>query len=168
VLGAVLMVLTRCLSMEQAYRSIDWRAVFLIAGTLPLGIAMAETGTAGYLATQMMAAFGGLGPWPIIVGLYAITAVATLVVPTPALVVLMAPICITASRELGIAPQTALMGIAMAASSAFATPIAHPANLMVMGPGGYRFRDYVRLGVPLTLVVFATVIALLGVFWPVG
>jgi di/tricarboxylate transporter len=91
---------------------------------------------------------------------------ATLVIPTPALVVLMSPICITVSRELGIAPQTAMMAIAMAASSAFATPIAHPANIMVMGPGGYRFMDYVRLGVPLSLVVFAAVMLLLPVFWP--
>jgi di/tricarboxylate transporter len=168
VLGTALMVLTRCLTMEQAYRAIDWRAVFLIAGTLPLGIAMAKTGTAQYLAIEMMQAFGGLGAWPIIVGLYVVTALATLVIPTPALVVLMAPICITASRELGIAPQTSLMAVAMAASSAFSTPIAHPANLMVMGPGGYRFADYLRLGVPLTLVVFAAVLVLLRIFWPIG
>ncbi len=168
VLGAAMMVLSRCLTMEQAYRSIDWRSVFLIAGTLPLGLAMVQTGTAQYLAVQMMAALGGFGPWPIIMGLYCVTALATLVVPTPALVVLMAPICITASRELGVAPQTALMAIAMAASSAFATPIAHPANLLVMGPGGYRFADYVRLGIPLTLIVFVAVMVLLRVFWPLS
>jgi uncharacterized protein with PhoU and TrkA domain len=168
VLGAVLMVLTGCLNMEQAYRAIDWRAVFLIAGTLPLGVAMASTGTAQFLANQVIAVLGQFGPWPIIVGLYLVTAVATLVIPTPALVVLMSPICITVSRELGIAPQTSMMAIAMAASSAFATPIAHPANLMVMGPGGYRFLDYVRLGVPLSLVVFGAVMLLLPVFWPVG
>ncbi len=167
VLGATLMVLGRCLTMEQAYRAIDWRAVFLIAGTLPLGIAMGDTGTAQYLAAQMLGALGGLGPWAIIAGLYVVTTLATLVIPTPALVVLMAPICITASRKLGIEPQTSLMAIAMAASSAFATPIAHPANLMVMGPGGYRFGDYVRLGVPLTLLVFAVVMVLLQVFWPI-
>ncbi len=167
VLGATLMVLGRCLTMEQAYRAIDWRAVFLIAGTLPLGMAMAETGTAQYLAAQLLDLLGGLGPWAIIAGLYVVTALATLVIPTPALVVLMAPICITASRKLGIEPQTSLMAIAMAASSAFATPIAHPANLMVMGPGGYRFGDYVRLGVPLTLLVCAVVMVLLQVFWPI-
>lgn len=166
VLGAALMVLTRCLTMEQAYRAIDWRAVFLIAGTLPLGMAMVKTGTAGYLATLMMATLGSFGAWPIIAGLFFITTLATLVMPTPTLVVLMAPICITTSRELGIAPQTALMAVAIAASCAFATPIAHPANLMVMGPGGYHFRDYVRLGVPLTLIVFVTTMALLALFWP--
>jgi di/tricarboxylate transporter len=168
VLGAALMVLAGCLNMEQAYRAIDWRAVFLIAGTLPLGIAMEQTGTAQFLAAEMLAALGGHGPWPIIVGLYLVTALATLVVPTAALVVMMAPICITASAELGIAPHTSLMAIAMAASSAFTTPIAHPANLMVMGPGGYRFADYVRIGVPLTLVVFVTVMLLLPVFWPIA
>ena len=162
------MVLARCLTMEQAYRSDRLAGGVLIAGTLPLGVAMADTGTAQYLAGQMMQAMGGFGPWSIIVGLYLVTALATLVIPTPALVVLMAPICITASRELGIAPQTALMGLAMAASSAFATPIAHPANLLVMGPGGYRFADYVRLGVPLTLVVFVAVMLLLRVFWPIS
>jgi di/tricarboxylate transporter len=168
VLGAALMVLSGCLNMEQAYRAVDWRAVFLIAGTLPLGIAMAKTGTAEYLAAMVMATLGGYGPWTIIMGLYAITAVATLAIPTAALVVMMAPICITASAELGIAPQTALMAIAMAASSAFAIPIAHPANLLVMGPGGYRFADYLRVGVPLTLVVFVVVMLLLRVFWPIA
>jgi di/tricarboxylate transporter len=167
VLGAGLMVLTRCLTMDQAYRSIDWRAVFLIAGTLPLGIAMVETGTARFLAEHAMGALGGFGPWPLIAGLYVITVLSTLVMPTPALVVLMAPICITASRELGVAPQTSLMAVAMAASSAFATPIAHPANLLVMGPGGYRFADYLKLGVPLTFVVLAAVMVLLSVFWPI-
>jgi di/tricarboxylate transporter len=167
VLGAGLMVLTRCLTMDQAYRAIDWRAVFLIAGTLPLGIAMAQTGTAQFLAELAMAGLGHFGPWPLILGLYVITMLSTLVMPTPALVVLMAPICITASRELGIAPQTSLMAVAMAASSAFAMPIAHPANLMVMGPGGYRFVDYLKLGVPLTFIVLVAVMALLTVFWPV-
>lgn len=168
VLGAALMVLSGCLSMEQAYRSIDWRAVFLIAGTLPLGIAMEQSGTAQFLANQAITALGGFGPWPIIVGLYAVTALGTLVIPTAALVVAMAPVCITASAALGIAPHTALMAVAMAASSAFATPIAHPANLLVMGPGGYRFADYLRVGVPLTLIVFLVVILLLRVFWPVS
>jgi di/tricarboxylate transporter len=168
VLGAALMVLSGCLSMEQAYRAIDWRAVFLIAGTLPLAIAMEQTGTAQFLAAQAIATLGAFGPWPLIIGLYAVTVLATLVIPTAALVVMMAPICITASATLGIAPQTSLMAIAMAASSAFATPIAHPANLLVMGPGGYRFADYLRVGVPLMLVVFVTVMVLLRVFWPVA
>ena len=160
------MVLTGCLNMEQAYRAIDWRAVFLIAGMLPLGIAMQETGTAEYLAGKVMDALGSFGPWPVIMGLYFVTAAGTMIIPTAALVVLMSPIVISATTEMGIAPQTAMMAVAMAASASFTSPISHPANILVMGPGGYKFSDYIKLGVPLTLVVFTAVMLLLPIFWP--
>lgn len=166
ILGATLMILTGCLSMEQAYRAIDWRAVFLIAGMLPLGIAMQQSGTAEYLAVAAMRALGGGGPWTVIAGLYVVTAAATMVIPTAALVVLMAPIVISACADLGIAPQTAMMAVAMAASASFTSPISHPANILIMGPGGYRFSDYIRLGGPLTLIVFVAVMILLPIFWP--
>jgi di/tricarboxylate transporter len=166
IVGACAMVLTGCLNMEQAYRAIEWRAVFLIAGMLPLGIAMQETGTAEYLAGRVMAGLGDLGPWPVIMGLYAVTALATMIIPTAALVVLMSPIVLSACAEMSIAPQTAMMAVAMAASASFTSPISHPANILVMGPGGYRFADYIRLGVPLTLVVFVAVMLLLPIFWP--
>ncbi len=166
IVGASLMVLTRCLNMEQAYRAIDWRAVFLIAGMLPLGIAMQETGTAQYLAGQVMEALGDFGPWPVIMGLYIVTAIGTMIVPTAALVVLMAPIVLSASADMGIAPQTAMMAVAMAASASFTSPISHPANILVMGPGGYRFSDYLKLGIPLTVIVFIVVMLLLPLFWP--
>jgi di/tricarboxylate transporter len=99
-------------------------------------------------------------------GLYAVTATATMIIPTAALVVLMSPIVISATTEMGVAPQTAMMAVAMAASASFTSPISHPANILVMGPGGYRFADYIKLGVPLTLVVFIAVMLLLPVFWP--
>jgi di/tricarboxylate transporter len=166
IIGASLMVLTGCLSMEQAYRAIDWRAVFLIAGMLPLGIAMQETGTAEYLAEKMMAILGDLGPWPVIMGLYAVTSLATMIIPTAALVVLMSPIVLSTCVEMGIQPYTAMMAVAMAASASFTSPISHPANILVMGPGGYRFSDYIKLGMPLTLVIFAAVMVLLPIFWP--
>ena len=166
IVGASLMVLTRCLNMEQAYRAIDWRAVFLIAGMLPLGIAMQETGTAQYLAGQVMEALGDFGPWPVIMGLYIVTAIGTMIVPTAALVVLMAPIVLSASADMGIAPQTVMMAIAMAASASFTSPISHPANILVMGPGGYSFSDYLKLGIPLTVIVFIVVMLLLPLFWP--
>ena len=166
ILGASLMVLSGCLNMEQAYRAIDWRAVFLIAGMLPLGIAMQETGTAEYLATKVMASLGGFGPWPVIMGLYAITAMATMIIPTAALVVLMSPIVLSACGEMGIMPHTAMMAVAMAASASFTSPISHPANILVMGPGGYKFSDYIKLGAPLTLVIFIAVMLLLPIFWP--
>ena len=166
VIGATLMVLTRCLTMEDAYRAIEWRAIFLIAGMLPLGTAMQQTGAAEFLAQQTMQLLGPMGPWWVIGGLYLITAAGTMVIPTAALVVLMSPIVLSASADLGIAPQTAMMAVAMAASASFTSPISHPANILVMGPGGYRFADYLKLGLPLTAVVFVTVMLLLPVFWP--
>lgn len=167
IIGSVIMVITGCLTMEQAYRAIDWRAVFLIAGMLPLGVAMADTGAAAWVAGEVMGLLGDLGPWPVIAGLYVLTATATMIVPTAALVVLMSPIVLSASAEMGIEPQTAMMAVAMAASASFTSPISHPANILVMGPGGYRFVDYIKLGVPLTLIVFIAVMLLLPIFWPV-
>ncbi|MGI9309558.1 MAG: SLC13 family permease [Gammaproteobacteria bacterium] len=166
ILGATLMVLGRCLNMEQAYRAIDWRAVFLIAGMLPLGIAMQDTGAAAYLADQMMGTLGQFGPWPVIMGLYLVTSLATMIVPTAALVVLMSPIVLSASTEMGFAPQTAMMAVAMAASASFTSPISHPANILVMGPGGYRFTDYMKIGVPLTVIIFIVVMLVLPIIWP--
>jgi di/tricarboxylate transporter len=166
VIGGTIMVLTGCLNMEQAYRAIDWRAIFLIAGMLPLGTAMQDTGAAEYLANQVMELLGDAGPWPVIMGLYILTAMATMIIPTAALVVLMSPIVLSAMGDLNVAPETAMMAVAMAASASFTSPISHPANILVMGPGGYRFVDYLKVGVPLTIVVFITVMVLLPILWP--
>jgi di/tricarboxylate transporter len=160
VVGGSIMVLTGCLSMEQA------RAIFLIAGMLPLGTAMQSSGAATYIADQVMTLLGDAGPWPVIMGLYIVTAMATMIIPTAALVVLMSPIVLSAMSDMGYAPETAMMAIAMAASASFTSPISHPANILVMGPGGYRFVDYLKVGVPLTIVVFIAVMILLPFFWP--
>ena len=168
VIGGTIMVLTGCLNMEQAYRSIDWRAIFLIAGMLPLGTAMQDTGAATYLADQVMSLLGDAGPWPVIMGLYVLTAMATMIIPPAALVVLMSPIVLSAMSDMGLAPETAMMAVAMAASASFTSPISHPANILVMGPGGYRFVDYLKVGVPLTIVVFITVMVLLPILWPLA
>jgi len=166
VVGGTIMVLTGCLNMEQAYRAIDWRAIFLIAGMLPLGTAMQNTGAATYIADQVMVLLGDAGPWPVIMGLYIVTAMATMIIPTAALVVLMSPIVLSAMGDMGFAPETAMMAVAMAASASFTSPISHPANILVMGPGGYRFVDYLKVGVPLTIVVFIAVMILLPILWP--
>ena len=136
------------------------------SGETILGIAMTETGTAEYLAAKVMSGLGEFGPWPVIMGLYFVTAMATMIIPTAALVVLMSPIVISACAEMSIAPHTAMMAVAMAASASFTSPISHPANILVMGPGGYRFTDYIKLGIPLTLVIFVVVMILLPIFWP--
>ncbi|MEJ2155160.1 MAG: SLC13 family permease [Desulfobacteraceae bacterium] len=166
VIGAAAMVLCRCLTMEEAYRYIEWKAVFLIAGMLPLGTALDKTGAAQMLAEGVVTAVGPYGPLAVLAGLMIITFVATSIIPTAALVVLMVPIALETASGLDISPHALMMGIAMAASASFTSPISHPANVLVMGPGGYRFIDYVKMGVPLTLVVFVILMVAIPIFWP--
>ncbi len=166
VTGAALMVLFGCLKMEEAYRAIEWKSVFLIAGMLPLGTAIEKTGAAELLASGIMSTVGGYGPWSVIASLYIITAIATTIIPTSALVVLMAPIVLKSCADLGISPQSGMMAVALAASASFTSPISHPANILVMGPGGYRFVDYIKVGAPLAIVVFIIAMLTLPVFWP--
>ncbi|MCC5794740.1 MAG: SLC13 family permease [Chromatiales bacterium] len=165
ILGASLMIISGCLNIEQAYRAIEWRAVFLIAGMLPLGIAIESSGAALWVASLIMDSLGQYGPWPVIIGLYLMTAIGTIAVPATVLAVLMSPIVISASVELGFSPQTAMMALAVACTSLI-SPISHPANILVMGPGGYRFVDYFRLGIPLSIIVFITAMLLLPITWP--
>ena len=166
VVGATLMVLTACLTMDEAYRFIEWKAVFLIAGMLPLGIAMQSSGAAEFLAQSVVTMVGGYGPLAIMAALFILTAIAAQVMPTPAVAVLLAPIAINTARDMGISPHALMMTVAMSASASFLSPVAHPANVLTMGPGGYRFIDYVRVGLPLTLVVLVVVLLILPLFWP--
>ncbi len=166
VVGGSVMVLTGCLTMERAYRAIDWRAIFLISGMLPLGTAMQESGAAAYLSGQLVDVLGTFGPWWVVVGFYLLTTVFTVVIPSAALVVLMSPLVLSAMAELGFEPQSGMMAIAIAAGASFLSPISHPANLLVMGPGGYRFTDYMKVGLPLMIVVFITAYFLMPIVWP--
>jgi di/tricarboxylate transporter len=164
--GVAAMVVGGCLKMEEAYQAIEWKVVFLIAGMLPLGAALEKTGAAQMGAAALIAMVGDLGPRWVVVALFAVTVLGTQVIPTAALVVLMAPVAIGAAAELGISPQLLMMTVAMAASSSFASPLSHPAHLLVMGPGGYTFTDYMKVGVPLTIVVMAVSVWLLPILWP--
>ena len=166
VVGAACMVLFRCLTMEEAYRQIEWKAVFLIAGMLPLGTALDQSGAAKFIAEGVVAVVGPFGPLGIMFGLIAMTFMFTCFVPTAALVVLMAPIVFSTSASMGLSPHGLLMAVAMAASASFMTPVAHPANTLVMGPGGYMFKDYMKIGGLLTLVTFAVLMLVLPFFWP--
>lgn len=164
--GAALMILFGCLSMEEAYRAIEWKIVFLIASMLPLGAAIQNTGVAQMGAEALIAAVGDLGPRWVVVALFTVTVLATQIVPTAALVVLMAPVALSTASTLGISPHLLMMTVAIAASASFASPLSHPAHLLVMNPGGYRFMDYVKVGVPLTLVTFCVSVWLLPILWP--
>jgi di/tricarboxylate transporter len=164
--GAALMVLVGCLSMEEAYRAIEWKVVFLIAGMLPLGAAIENTGLAQMAASTLIAAVGDLGTRWVVAALFTVTVLATQIVPTAALVVLMAPVALSTASTLGISPHLLMMTVAISASASFASPLSHPAHLLVMGPGGYRFTDYLKVGVPLTLVVILVSVWLLPILWP--
>ncbi|MCG6878017.1 MAG: anion permease [Deltaproteobacteria bacterium] len=168
VIGAALMVLFRCLTMEEAYRAIEWKAVFLIAGMFPLGTALDQSGAAKFLAEGVVSAVGPYGPTVVMLALLVLTFLATCVIPTAALVLLLAPIILNASQQMGITPYGFMMAMAMAASASFMTPISHPANILVMGPGGYRFKDYMKVGGLLTLVVLIIIMVVVPIFWPLA
>ncbi len=166
VIGATLVVLTNCLTMDEAYRYIEWKAVFLIAGMLPLGIAMQQSGAAQFLAEGMVSVVGGLGPRAVVAALFIMAALGAQVMPTAAVAVLLAPIAMNTAADLGLSPYALMMTVAVSASASFLSPVAHPANVLTMGPGGYRFTDYIRVGLPLTLMVLFVVLVVLPIFWP--
>ncbi len=166
IIGATFMIITGCLEMDEAYRYIEWKAVFLIAGMLPLGIAMQETGAARFLANGMVTAIGGLGPVAVLAGMFVLTTLATQFMPNPVVAVLMAPIALSTASDLGVSPYTFMMGTAFAASSSFLSPVGHPANVLVMSPGGYRFADYIKVGLPLAFVLLLVTVVTVPVLWP--
>jgi di/tricarboxylate transporter len=165
-LAGILMVITGCLTMDEAYGSIEWKAVFLVAGTLPLGIAMEKTGTAALLAGLMVDAVGAYGPLALLAGFYVLTNLLTQFMSNAASTVLIAPIAIQAAQQMGSDPHALLMAVAVAASAGFLTPVAHQSNVLVMGPGGYRFSDYFKVGLPLNLLTFAVTLLIVPVVWP--
>ncbi|MCF7923264.1 MAG: SLC13 family permease [Candidatus Marinimicrobia bacterium] len=164
--GAVLMVLTRCLSMDEAYAAIEWRAIMLIAGMLSLGVAMHETGVTVLLADHLLGSLAFLGPQGIIAGLYIITCLFAQVMPTAAVAVLMAPMAIATASNLGLSPYALAMVVALGSSASFLSPVGHPVNLLVMGIGGYRFTDYTRVGLPLVILFGLIAVFVLPIFWP--
>lgn len=165
IVGVALMILTGCLTMEEAYRSIEWNAIFLIAGMLPLGIAMDQTGAAQLLANGMITLIGGFGPISLLAGFFILAALASQFMPNPAVAVLLAPIALNTAADLSISPYPLMMTVAVSASAAFLSPVGHAANVLVMGPGGYKFSDYVRVGLPLTLLTMIIVLIIVPLVW---
>jgi len=164
--GATIMVLAGCLRMDEAYRAIEWKVIFLIAAMLPLGAAIENTGAAQMGASALIGAVGDMGPRWVVAALFTITVLGTQIIPTAALVVLMTPVALSTAATLGISPHLLMMTVAISASSSFASPLSHPAHLLVMGPGGYRFMDYVKVGVPITILSLVISVGLLPVLWP--
>ena len=164
--GAVAVVLTRCLNIRQAYQSIDSRIFVFIAGAIPLGVAMQKTGMAGMFAGWLQQAVGG---WPervVLLMLFAVVAVITQFMSDAATTALFAPVAVALAQGLGRPPEAFVVTVAMAAVVAFLTPIGHHGNLLVYGPGRYRFGDFVKVGTPLTVAAAVVVVMLAPVLWP--
>lgn len=163
--GAALLVLTGCVSMEDAYRAIEWRVVTLIAGMLPIGAALTATGLADRTGALFTGALASAGPLALIAALYLFTVVLTQLVGGQVAALIAGPIAVSAAVHLGVNPPAVGVAVAIACSTAFLTPLAHPVNVLMMGPGGYEFKDFLRVGLGLTLVCLLTLLAGMVLVW---
>jgi di/tricarboxylate transporter len=164
-LAAGAIVLSGVLSIEQAYRGIGWTTVILVAGMISLATAMTESGAAESLADGLVDLVGDAGPRALLLGLVVLVFALGQLISNMATALIVIPVAISAAGELDVSPKPLLVGVAVAAAASFLTPVATPANLMVMGPGGYRFGDYWKLGLPLLAVFGVVAVGLVPVFW---
>lgn len=164
--AAVAMVLSRCITIEDVYRTMNWESVVLIAGMLPMATALEKTGGIQLIAAALTSSLGGIGPLAMMAGLFLLTSVFSQFISNTATTVLMAPIAIQAAAALDLSPYSLLMAVAVAASTAFATPIASPVNTLVLGPGGYRFSDFARVGVPLQVLLLIASLVVIPLLFP--
>lgn len=164
--GAALMIATRCLRVDEAFRSLDSATLMLLAGTIPLGVAMRTTGLAEMAVAQMITLAGSASPVLFLSAFYLFTALLTQLISNNAVAVLLTPIALSLATSLGISPTPLLMAISFGASASFMTPMGYQTNAIVMGPGGYTFADYLRMGVPLTILTWLAATFLIPVFWP--
>jgi di/tricarboxylate transporter len=165
ILGCLAMVLTRCLRLEEAYHAINWQVIFLLAGILPLGIAMQKTGAAGFIAGRAVGMVGDMGPVAVLAVVYLMTSVMTDTMSNNAAAVLLAPIAISTAEQIGVDPRPFLMAITFAASTGFSTPVGYQTNTMIYNAGGYRYTDFLRTGVPLSILFWIMSVIFIPRFW---
>jgi di/tricarboxylate transporter len=165
-LAACALVLTRTLTAAQAYQSISWTTVVLVAGMIPLSTAFIQTGTADLVAGWLLSAIGHAGPNIALLVLCLVTVVLGQLISNTATVLIVAPIAIAVASALQLSVQPFMMALTVAGAASFLTPIATPANLMVMQPAGYRFGDYWRLGLPLALLFVVVAAFYVPLIWP--
>ena len=166
VIAAVIMILTGALRIEEAYESVDWRTVFLVAGMLPLGLAMELTGTARLLADLILGVFGPFGALATLAGIYLLAALITQPMSNAAAIVLIVPIALDTAAGMGANYKTFTMAVVIGAATSFLSPVGHKANVLVFGPGGYKFTDYARVGAILTVLLLIVSMIFLPIFWP--
>jgi len=166
-IGAAAMALTGCINLDEAYRTIEWRVVFLIAGMLPISIAMVNTGLAARVGDAVVASVAPYGPLALIAGLFFLTVGVTQVIGGQVAALIVGPIAVRSALTLGVNPQAVAVAVAIACSTAFLTPVAHPVNVLMMGPGGYTFNDFFKVGVGMTVITFVTLLLGMIMFWGV-
>ncbi|PJF24757.1 MAG: hypothetical protein CUN53_16230 [Phototrophicales bacterium] len=166
ILAALAVILTGCIDVDAAYDNIDLKTLFLMAGMLPMSTALAKVGLVDMVATGFVSALGQGGTVVVMAGIFILTAAMTQVLSNTATAVLIAPLALATAQQLGVQPHAFLMSAAVAASMAFATPIASPVNTLVVSAGGYRFMDYVRVGVPLVILSLLASVIVLPILFP--
>ncbi|UCE97754.1 MAG: SLC13 family permease [Dehalococcoidia bacterium] len=166
IIGAAGVILSRCLTLEEAYDAIDWKVIFLLGGIIPLGLALEQSGTALWIADSILKPLIQFGPIVTLAMVYLITAIMTEGLSNIATAVVMAPIAISLAIAMNVDPRPFLIAITFAASTSFATPVGYQTNTMIYSPGGYRFKDFLRVGGPLNLVFFGIAVLLIPVIWP--
>jgi len=164
--GAALMVITRCLRVDEAVKSLDAATLMLLAGTIPLGLALEKTGLAQMAVEQLVALIGDTNPIVFLSAFYLLASLLTEIISNNAVAVLLTPIALSLAQSLGINPTPLLMAVAFGASASFMTPMGYQTNAIVMGPGGYTYTDYLRVGLPLQLLMWLAATFLIPVFWP--
>ncbi len=163
--GAAAVVVTRCLSLREAYEAIDMKVVMLLAGLIPLGFAMQNTGTATLIVDSMLNATGNSSPFLVLCAFYIVTMILTAIMSNSATAVLLAPLAIGVAQTLQVSPQPFLIAITFAASTCFTTPVGYQTNAMVYGPGGYKYLDYLIVGLPLNIIFFVISVTVIPMFW---
>jgi di/tricarboxylate transporter len=165
-LAAIAMVVLRVVTVEQAHRSLSWTTLILVAGMIPLSTAITDTGAASLLAGALIGAVGGAGPYALLAGIFLLCAVLGQLISNTATALIVIPIALSVAAETAISPLPLLMCVNVASAAALLTPVATPANMMVMGPGGYQFGDYVKLGLPLMLLYLVVAVVVVPLWWP--
>jgi di/tricarboxylate transporter len=165
-IAAFLMIVTGCLQMRDAYRSMQGDVLLLIAGTIALGIAMEKSGASTIYADAFLGLFHGLPPMAVLGGIIVLTSISTQLLSNNATAVLLLPVAISTALGIGVDPKPFIIGVCFGASACFASPLGYQTNLMVFVPGGYRFIDYLRLGIPLNLFIVGAGMTLIPLFWP--
>jgi di/tricarboxylate transporter len=166
IVGCILMVMTRCINLEEAYHSINWQVIFLLAGVLTLGTALEKTGAARLLGNFLVENVGAWGPIALVSGFYLATSLLTEMMSNNATAALLAPIAIAAAEGLGIDSRPLLMAITFAASASFMTPVGYQTNTLIYGPGQFRYADFLRVGTPLNILFWILATIFIPQFWP--